>query len=113
MKKQYLLKIQFADGVETDTWWIGARLDPMAAPGQRFYNSLNEAKAALNRLTAKFNKEHVYGKDGKRRETNSIGGGFAADMVMDKSIDDACRIVAWSFQVREVTPWEVVESSKQ
>ena len=110
MKKQYLLKVQFADGVSENQWWIGARIDPMAKPGQRFYGSLKEAQAALNRLLKKANQEHVYGKDGKRVETHSIGGGFSADLVLDKRIDDMNRIVNWSIQVREVTEWEVVES---
>lgn len=112
LKKQYLLKIQFANQVEKGEWYIGARLDPSAKPLQRFYDSLEDAKAALNRLTEEYNQEHVYDENGKRRETHSIGGGFAADMVYDKQLDDMHRIVNWSIQVREVTPWEVVENSK-
>ncbi len=112
MKKQYLLKIQFADGVPTNTSYIGAALDPMAKPGQRFYESEKAAKAGLNRLLKKFNKEYTYDADGKRRETHEIGGGLGADLIMDKSLDDRCRIVAWSIQVREVTEWEEVESKK-
>ena len=112
MKKQYLLKVQFADGVERDVWFIGARLDDMAEPGQRFYKSLKEAKAALNRLIKKFNKEHVYDANGKRKETHSIGGGFASDMVITKDLDERSRIVNWSIQVREVTEWQEVENNK-
>ena len=112
MKKQYLVKIQFADGVEDGRWYIAARLDPMAKPGQRFYESLEEAKAGLNRLTKKFNKEYAYDANGNRRETRSIGGGFAADIVIDRKLDEMNRIVNWSIQVREVTPWEVVENNK-
>lgn len=112
MKKQYLLKVQFADGVAENKWWIGARLDPMAKPGQRFYDTLDDAKAGLNRLTTKFNKEHVYDSKGNRIETHNIGGGFAADLVVDKRIDDMTRIVNWSIQVREVTEWESVENNR-
>lgn len=112
MKKQYLLKIQFADGVEDNAWWIGARLDPMAKHGQRFYGSLEDAKAALARLTNKYNKVYAYDANGKRRETTDIGGGFGADLILDKKLDDMSRIVAWSIQEREVTEWEVVENSK-
>lgn len=112
MRKQYLLKVQFANDVAENRWWIGARIDPMAKPGQRFYDTKSEAKAALKRLLAKANKEHSYDANGKRVETHSIGGGFAADMVLDKRIDDMTRIVAWSIQVREVTEWEFVERSK-
>ena len=113
MKKQYLLKIQFASDVEENKWWIGARLDPMAQPGQRFYKTKAEAKAGLNRLLKKANKEYRYDANGKRLETHSIGGGFSADMVLDKRIDDMNRIVAWSIQRREVTEWEEVERSKE
>lgn len=112
MRKQYLLKVQFADGVAENRWWIGARIDPQAKPGQRFYNTMDDAKSALNRLLAKANQKHVYGKDGTRIETNSIGGGFSADLVIDRAMDDANRIVNWSIQVREVTEWEVVENNK-
>ena len=113
MRKQYLLKVQFADGVAENQWWIGARIDPKAKPGQRFYDTLGDAKAALNRLLAKANQKHVYDKDGKRIETNSIGGGFAADLVIDQRIDDMCRIVNWSIQVREVSEWEFVEKNNR
>lgn len=108
MKKQYLLQVQFPDGVKSGTWWIGAKLDPKAKPGQRFYDSEKEAKAALNRLLEKFNKVYVYDENGKRRETQKIGGGFAADIILDKKLDDASRIVAWKIKVREVTEWEEV-----
>lgn len=111
MKKQYLLKVQFADGVEGGIWYIGAKLDSLAQPGQRFYNTLSEAKSALNRLSQRFNKERVYNSDGTRRETVEIGGGFGADIIIDKKSDEANRIVNWSIQVREVSPWEVVENS--
>lgn len=109
MKKQYLLKVQFAMDKEENRWWIGTFLDPMARTGKRFYDSKREADAALNRIMKKFNQEHVYGPDGTRRETNQIGGGFAADMVLNKTLDDMNRIVAWSIQAREVTPWEEVD----
>ena len=111
MRKQYLLKVQFADDVTENRWWNGARLDPMAKPGQRFYDSLEDAKAALNRLMAKANQAHVYDKNGKRIETKSIGGGFTADLEIDRKVDEDNRIVNWSIKVREVTEWEAVESN--
>ena len=112
MKKQYLLKIQFADGVERNTWWIGARLDPWAKPGQRFYSTKKDAKAALKRLLDKANKQHTYNAKGERIETTEIANGIGADMVITKDLDDRNRIVNWSIQVREVTEWELVEDSK-
>lgn len=109
MKKEYVLAIQFPEDKEKGSWKSGAYFDPMAKAGQKFYNSLDAARNGLKRLLAKFNREFEYGPDGKRRETHSLGGGFAADMILDKSLDDMNRIVAWTIKVREVTPWEMVE----
>lgn len=109
MKKQYLLKIMFAMDANENRWSSGAFYDHNAKSGQRFYESEEQAKAALNRLMERFNSERVYDTKGNRIETTDIGGGFGADMVIDKRIDDMNRIVKWSIQVREVTPWEIVE----
>ena len=106
MKKQYLLKVRFACD---DRWLLGSGLDPLMPAGRRYYNSLDEVKAALNRITGRFNKEHVYDENGQRRERSGFGGGFAADIVIDKKHDAMHRIVSWSIQEREVTPWEIVE----
>ena len=112
MRKQYLLKFQFASDVEAGRWRIGASYDDLSKRGQRFYDSLGDAEAALARLTRKFNSKHTYNSKGERRETQSLGGGLAADLVITKSTDDAMQIVNWSIQVREVTEWEIVENSK-
>lgn len=106
MKKQYLLKIRF---VGDDRWWPGAGFDPLMPPHRRYYNSLEEVKAGLNRITGRFNKEHVYNENGQRRECAGCGGGFAADIIIDKKHDAMHRVVSWSIQEREVTPWEIVE----
>ena len=109
MKKQYLLKIMFAMDADEGRWSSGAFYDPTAKSGQRFYETEEQAKAALNRLMVKFNSERVYDANGNRIETADLGNGLGADMVIDKRIDDMNRIVKWSIQVREVTPWEIVE----
>lgn len=109
-KKQYLLKIQFAMDEEENKWWIGAVIDPQTKAGQRFYDSLDQAKKGLARLLRKFNQEFKYDPDGKRMETIDAGGVFTADLVLDKSLDDMNRIIKWSIQERYVTPWEKIES---
>ena len=111
MKKQYSVEIQFPEDQEKGIWRRGSFFDPCTNPHQRFYDSLSEAEVALERLQQKFNKKHTYGPDGKRREASAIGGGFAADMILDKKIDDMNRIVAWRIAEREVTPWKLVSSS--
>ncbi len=110
-KKQYLLEVQFPDTHERGVWQYGAYFD--RGGNARFYDSLEAAKAGLDRLLAKFNKEYEYGPDGKRTETFTIGGGFAADMKHDKRIDDMNRIVSWRIRVREVTPWETVDEYEE
>lgn len=109
MKKQYLLKIMFAMDASENRWSSGAFYDHNAKSGQRVYESAEQAKAALNRLMERFNSERVYDANGNRIETTDLGSGLGADVVIDKRIDDMNRIVKWSIQVREVTPWEIVE----
>jgi len=108
LTKQYLLEIQFAMDEENGVWKYGAAYDK--GIGSKFYTSKEAAEAGLARLLRKFNLDYTYGDDGKRRETHEIGGGLGADMVITKEIDDMNRIVHWKIKVREVTPWEEVES---
>ena len=110
--KQYLLKVQFACDAEEDKWWNGTRLDPLGGYRKDYYKTERDARAALERILAKANRDHTYDSKGQRRETHEIGGGFAADLIVDRRIDDMNRIVAWKIKVREVTPWEDVDSSE-
>ena len=110
MKKQFLLKVQFKSDENTETWWRGALLDPENTKDRRYYDTCDDAKAALNRLLKKFNQNHSYDASGNRVEPQDIGGGFSADLVISKELDDSNRIVRWSIQERTVSPWSVVES---
>lgn len=109
MKKQYLVKVQFAMDANDGKWYNASTLDPTTKVGQRYYESLDDAKQALNYCLQKFNKVHAYDKDGYRIETLPVCGGFAVDMKSNKSVDDMNRIVKWSIQEREVTEWEIVD----
>lgn len=109
MRKEYLVKVQFASDAKDNKWFNAAALDPTTKVGQRVFASIDDAKRSLDYCLQKFNKVHAYDKDGYRIETFPIGGGFAADMKSNKSVDDMCRIVKWSIQEREVTEWEIVD----
>lgn len=110
--KQYRLMIQFAHNVGSDRWHIGARLDPEAKPMQNHYESEAAARAALGRLLQRFNRDYSYGADGTRREHMSCGG-LGADLVIDRKSDSERRIANWSIQVREVTPWQIIEKNER
>lgn len=103
MKKQYLAMVQHARQVKENRWMnVRAWED-----GHRYYETLEQAKAAIKRCLAEFNKDFKYGKDGKRIETQACGM-IGVDLEISKEMDDADRIVAWKIKVREVTEWEEV-----
>lgn len=104
MKKEYLVMVQHAYQVSEGRWTNVRRTVDYGT----FYRTKAEAQDALKKYLAKWNKTHVYDANGKRRETNAIGGGFAADMVLDKKLDDSNRVVSWKIRVRQVTEWETV-----
>lgn len=106
MKKQYLVMVQHRYQVSENKWsnvrWF--------EDGHRYFQTKKEAQVALKRYISKHNEAKEYGPDGKRRETHEIGGGFGADIVIDKKLDDENRVVAWKIKVRQVTEWEDVDS---
>lgn len=108
MKKQYLVMAQHRYQVEEGRWVNVRKL----TDGGLYYERKSDAQAAVKRYLAKWNKVHTYGPDGKRRETDAIGGGFAADMIIDSKLDNENMVVAWKIKCREVTDWEEVESKK-
>lgn len=108
MKKQYLVMVQHAYQVQENRWsnvrWF--------EDGHRYFLTKKEAQDALKRYVRKLNGEKTYSPDGTRRETDAIGGGFAADMVISKDLDESNRVVAWKIKVRQVTEWEDVDEKK-
>lgn len=108
MKKQYIVMAQHRYQVAEGRWTNVRR----TVDGGLFYERKADAQAAIKRYLAKWNKAYSYGADGKRRETDAIGGGFAADMIIDSKLDRENQVVEWKIKVREVTDWTEVESKK-
>lgn len=81
---------------------------PNHKSGQRYASSEEEAKAILNHAYRLWNKEHVYGADGKRYE-NSTAGMLGISVECDKKTDDAQRIVSYVIKRRKVTDWTVTD----
>jgi len=106
MKKQYLVMVQHEYQREENKWSNVRWFEDC----HRYYTTKADAMKALKSYIAKHNKTFSYDQNGKRTETNAIGGGFCADLEIDKSMDDADRVVAWKIKVRQVTDWEDVDS---
>ena len=108
MIKQYLVMVQHEYQREENKWsnvrWF--------EDGHRYYNRKADAMAALKSYIKKHNQTFCYDQNGKRRETHDIGGGFGADIVLDKKLDDSNRVVAWKIKVREVTEWSEVDGKE-
>lgn len=108
MRKEYLVIAQQAYQVAENKWTNVRALEE--GFNKRYYGSLEDAKVGLKRFVMKHNKDFAYDMNGKRRETTDVGGGFGADMIIDKKLDDDLRVVAWKIRVREVTEWEEKEA---
>ena len=106
--KQYLVMVQH-QYQRGENKWSNVR---WFEDGHRYFNRKADATAALKSYIAKHNRAFCYDENGKRRETHGIGGGFSADMLIDKSVDEASRVVAWKIQVREVTDWREVDGKE-
>lgn len=109
-KKEYLVLAQHQYQV-ADHRWTNVR-KVTEGLSYAYYGTKADAQKAIKAYVAKWNKNHRYDANGKRIETDEIGGGFSADFVCDKKLDDGNRVVAWKIRVRTVTPWEEVESRK-
>lgn len=106
--KQYLVMVQHQYQREENKWSNVRWFEDC----HRYYTRKSDAQAALKSYIKKHNKAFCYDQSGKRKETNAIGGGFSADLVIDKSMDDADRVVAWKIKVRDVTEWDDVDGGE-
>lgn len=108
MKKQYLVMAQHGYQVAEGRWTNVRRTHD----SHSYYLTKKEAQDALRKYIKQWNAEHTYDANGKRRETDDLGGGFAADLIISRALDDENRVVAWKIKVRQVTEWDEVESGE-
>jgi len=106
--KQYLVMVQHEYQREENKWSNVRWFEDC----HHYYTRKADAQKALKEYIAKHNKSFCYDQNGKRRETHEIGGGFAADFISDKKLDDSNRVVAWKIKVRDVTEWNEVDSKE-
>lgn len=109
MKKEYLVMAQKAYQVKDNRWTNVKKYFAESLGEYAYYSTEQEARSALKKYLALWNREFKYDKSGKRIET-SVCGSFGIDTVSRKEDDDLQRVVKWKIRVREVSEWETVAS---
>ena len=108
MKKEYLAMAQKVFQQKENRWVNVKKYFAESLGEYAYYSTEEEARDALKKYLAIWNREFKYDKDGKRIET-SVCGPFGINTVSRKEDDDAQRVVRWKIRVREVTEWETIE----
>ena len=108
MKKEYLVMAQKVYQQKENRWVNVKKYFAENLGEYAYYSTEEEARNALQKYLALWNREFKYDKNGRRVET-SVCGSIGIDTISKKEDDDAQRVVRWKIKVREVTDWEEIE----